>query len=396
MSMSQYFAWDYYSTLDVGAGSITHVGARFKAMGARRIAIVTDRGLVGAGVVDMVKDVIEVQGYPVVAGVYDKIEADAKASIINDCIQWVGEVGAEGILAIGGGSVQDSVKAIKTMLAFGVRDVEEVMRGTVGLYGGLEVKPLTFPHIAIPTTAGTGAETSPIAVIFLERSGLKGSIMHPQLGAQVAILDPQTTYSLPPRLTAETGCDALSHCMEAFFATNANSLSDALALHAVKLIKKYLPIAVENGKNVDARTQMLLASNMAMQAYAYAAAACPIHNCSHAIGAKLHIAHGLANGVLMDHVMRVLQVVYEPRTPEFAEAFGVKTAGLSSQEIFQATVEELGAFKQRVGIPAVFPIKLSPEDQSDLRFRISTDIAGFTFPLPVEAIAAILWVSFER
>jgi alcohol dehydrogenase class IV len=184
--------------------------------------------------------------------------------------------------------------------------------------------------------------------------------------------------------------------MEAFFAVNANSLSDALALHAVKLIKKYLPIAIESGKNVDARTQMLIASNMAMQAYSYAAASAPIHNCSHAIGAKMHIAHGLANGVLMDHVMRVLEVFYSPRTPEFAEAFGVKTTGLSAKETFDATVEVLGDFKKQLGIPAVFPNVLSPEEIEELRFQIATDIAGFSFPLPREAIEAIMYLSFSH
>jgi len=396
MSMSQYFAFEYRGLLDVGAGSISQIGVRFENMGARRIGIITDRGLVDAGVVDMVKDVLDAQRFPVVAGVYDKIEVDAKSSIINDCIRWCGEMGVEGLLAVGGGSVMDSVKAVKTMMAYGVRDVTEIMRGTAGSHIGLKVRPITFPHIAVPTTAGTGAESSPVAVVLIEESDLKGSIMHPDLPANVAVLDPTVTYSLPPRLTAETGCDALSHCMEAYFCMNANSISDALALHAVRLIKKYLPIAIENGRNVEARTQMLIASNMAMQAYSMAATSAPIHNCSHAIGAKLHISHGLANGVLMSTVMKVLAPFYAMRITDFAQAFGVKTEGRTPDEITHATVEALEAFKKECGIPACFAQSLCTEDKEDLRIRIKADIAGFTFPLPMEAIDAIMALSFTQ
>jgi alcohol dehydrogenase class IV len=290
----------------------------------------------------------------------------------------------------------DSVKAVKTMQAFGVRDVVEIMRGTAGMHTGLKTHPIHFPHIAIPTTAGTGAESSPVAVVLIEQSDLKGSIMHPDLPANVAVLDPTVTYSLPPRLTAETGCDALSHCMEAYFCMNSNSISDGLALHAAKLIKKYLPIAIEDGRNVAARTQMLIASNMAMQAYSMAATSAPIHNCSHAIGAKLHISHGLANGVLMSTVMKVLAPYYAMRIHDFAQAFGVKTDGQPPDEITAAMVTALEDFKKQCGIPAFFPQKLTAEDVADLRLRIKADIAGFTFPLPMEAIDAIMYLSFAQ
>ena len=396
MSMTQYVSWEHRGVLDIGFGAISQVGAHFKAMGARRIGIITDKGLVNAGVVDMVKDVIEVQGAPIVAGVYDRIGQDARSLIINECLRWCGENGVEGLLAIGGGSVLDSVKGLKIMIGYGVRDIAEIMRATAGLHGGLITQPLTFPHIAVPTTAGTGAESSPGAVILVEEDGLKGNIIHPHLGAQVCILDPQVTLSLPPHLTVETGCDALSHCIEALFARNANSLSDAFAIHAIKLIKKYLPLAFQDGKNVEARMQMLIASNMGMQAYSKANGSAPIHNFAHAIGPKLNIPHGLANAVLMSHVMSVLFPLYLPRIHEFAEAFGVKTDGQTPEQTYGVTVKALEDFKNQLGIPAVFPYKLTPEDKADLIFRVKTDIAGFRFPLPVEAVDFILELSFSK
>ncbi len=396
MSMTQYVSWEHRGVLDIGFGAISQVGAHFKAMGARRIGIITDKGLVNAGVVDMVKDVIEVQGAPIVAGVYDRIGQDARSLIINECLRWCGENGVEGLLAIGGGSVLDSVKGLKIMIGYGVRDIAEIMRATAGLHGGLITQPLTFPHIAVPTTAGTGAESSPGAVILVEEDGLKGNIIHPHLGAQVCILDPQVTLSLPPHLTVETGCDALSHCIEALFARNSNSLSDAFAIHAIKLIKKYLPMAFKDGKDVEARMQMLIASNMGMQAYSKANGSAPIHNFAHAIGPKLNIPHGLANAVLMSHVMSVLFPLYLPRIHEFAEAFGVKTDGQTPEQTYGVTVKALEDFKNQLGIPAVFPYKLTPEDKADLIFRVKTDIAGFRFPLPVEAVDFILELSFSK
>lgn len=396
MGMTQSVAWEYRGILDMGLGSITQIGARFMEMGVRRIGIITDKGLVNAGVVDMVKEVIEAQGAPVVAGVYDRIEPEAKESIINDCLSWCGANGVEGFLAIGGGSVLDSVKAMKIMLGFGVRDIAEIMRGTAGIHNGMFVKPLNFPFIAVPTTAGTGAESSPGAVILFEKENLKGNIMHPHLPAQVVILDPQVTVSLPPRLTAESGCDALSHCIEGLFALNSNSLSDALILHAIKLIKKYLPIAVSDGKNIEARMQMQIASNMGMQGYSKANGAAPIHNFAHAAGSMLNLSHGLTCGVFMSQVMKVLVPLYLPRIVEFAQAFGVKTDGLSPEQVYGLSCAALEDFKKQVGIPEVFPHKLTAEDKEDLKFRVKTDIAGFRFPLPDEAIAFVLELSFSK
>lgn len=396
MSMTQYVEWEYRGILDIGLGSISRVGAHFKTMGARRIGIITDQGLVQAGVVGMVKDIIEVQGAPVVAGVYDQIAQDARASIVNDCLRWCGTNGVEGLLAIGGGSVLDSVKGLKIMLGYGVRDINELMRGTAGLHGGLGMQPLTFPHVAVPTTAGTGAESSPGAVIMAEEDGLKGNIIHPHLGAQVAVLDPQVTLSLPPRLTAETGCDALSHCIEALFARNANSLSDALAIHAIKLIRKYLPIAVKDGQNVEARLQMLMAANMGMQAYSKANGSAPIHNFAHGVGPKLNIPHGLACGIFMSNVMKVLFPLYLPRILEFGAAMGVKTDGLTPEQSYGFVVASLEELKKEIGIPEVFPNKLTPAEKDDLKFRVKSDIAGFRFPLPDEAIDFILEVSFSK
>lgn len=379
MSMTRYFAWEYRGLMDVGAGCISQIGVRFQELGARRIGIITDKWLVNAGVVDMVKDILEFQGAPVVAGVYDKIEMDAQASIVNDCKRWCGENWVEGLLALGGGSVLDTAKAVKAMIGFGVQDINEIMRGTVGLHAGLIVQPLTFPHIAIPTTAGTGAESSPIAEIFFESAGMKGNLSHPHLPAQNVFLDPTVTYSLPPHLTAEAGCDALAHCMDGFFAANSNSFSDALALQAIRLIRKYLPTAVEQGQNVEARTQLLIASNMAMQAFVSAGGSGPIHTCSRAISARLNIPHGLADGVLISTVMKAADYHYAPRIVDFAAAFGTKLDGLPPQEYVEATVASLEEFKKQVNIPARFPQTLSDEDKNALLAQVFGDILGFRF-----------------
>jgi alcohol dehydrogenase class IV len=145
-------------------------------MGCKRIGLITDEGLVKAGIVDQVLEIFEVQGQPPIVGIYDQIEPDAVMRIINDCARWCRENAVDGLLAVGGGSVLDSVKGVKAMLGMKVTDIREIMPGNIGPYLAPMGKPLNVPHIAIPTTAGTGSESSPLAVIYNEEQKVKGDL----------------------------------------------------------------------------------------------------------------------------------------------------------------------------------------------------------------------------
>jgi alcohol dehydrogenase class IV len=340
MGTPKYFIWDYRSIVEVGSGCRTFVPERFMEMGAKRIGLITDEGLVKAGVVDMVTEIFVAQGQPKIVGIYDKIEPDAVMRVINDCARWCRELAVDGILAVGGGSVLDSVKGVKAMIGMGVTDIKEIMPANIGPYMAPLGKPLGVRHIAIATTAGTGSESSPIAVIYNEQEKIKGDFLHPDLPANYAFLDPDLTLSLPPKMTADTGFDALSHAVEAISSPGDNCMIDALSIQAIKLIRQYLPIAVQDGKNLEARTKMLIASNMAIMSFAMSGIFYPIHNIAHAVGGQLRIPHGEANAVLIPILMDNYPQYYVPNAQVLAEAFGINTSGKTPGIIAASSAQE--------------------------------------------------------
>jgi len=227
MATPKYFMWDYRSIVEVGSGCRTFIPQRFMDMGCKRIGLITDEGLIQAGVVDQVKDIFAAQGKPKIVGIYDRIEPDAVMRVVNDCARWCREMAVDGLLAVGGGSVLDTVKGVKALLGMGEVDIKEIMPGNIGPYMRPMGKPLNVPHIAVPTTAGTGSESSPIAVLYNEEAKIKGDLLHPYLPADYAFLDPDLTLGLPPKMTADTGFDALSHAVEAISSPGTNCMIDA-------------------------------------------------------------------------------------------------------------------------------------------------------------------------
>jgi len=395
MSIPKYFVWDYRSIVEVGAGCVTFVPQRFSDMGCKRIGLITDEGLVKAGIVDQVKEIFAVQGQPKIVGTYDKIEPDAVMRVINDCARWCREMAVDGLLAVGGGSVLDSVKGVKAMLGMKVTDIKEIMPGNIGPYLAPMGKPLGIPHIAIPTTAGTGSESSPIAVIYNEEQKVKGDLLHPYLPADYAFLDPMFTIGLPPKMTADTGFDALSHAVEAISSPGDNCMIDALSVQAIKLILKYLPMAIEDGKNVEARTKMLVASNMAIMAFGMSGLFYPIHNVAHAVGGQLRIPHGEANAVLIPILMEQYPKHYLYNSDTLADAFGVDTAGKSQEEIVAACAEVVRAFQKKCGVEPKFVPELDAQTLELMFWAIRFDPSGLFYPLPDEVIRECLGCCFK-
>ncbi len=343
-------------------------------------------GLIKAGIVDQVKEIFEVQGQPKIVGTYDKVEQDAAMRVINDCARWCREEAVDGLLAVGGGSVQDTVKGVKAMLGMKVTDIKEIMPGNIGTYLSPIGKPLNVPHIAMPTTAGTGAESSPVAVIYNEDMRVKGDILHPYLPADYAFLDPDFTVGLPPKMTADTGFDALSHAVEAISSPGANCMIDALAIQAIKLIMKYLPMAVQDGKNLEARTKMLVASNIAIMAFCMSGIFYPIHNVAHAVGGQLRIPHGEANAVLIPVLMEQFPKHYLHNAAVLADAFGVQADGLSPEETVAAVARTVRELQRKCGVRPQFAPELDDMAGQMLFWAIKFDPAGLFYPLPDQVI----------
>ncbi|KKK37817.1 alcohol dehydrogenase [Mesobacillus campisalis] len=366
----------------------------FKGLGAKRVLLLSDRGLEQVGVVEKVAQIFSLTSRgngPELAGMFLDITQDAESKCVNAAVRHAREIGADGLLAVGGGSVLDTVKGVKYALHKGLSDIKEAIPGGLLYEQFPEATHIPIPHISVPTTAGTGSEVSPIAVIFNEDIQMKTNIINPFISSDIAVLDPDLTVGLPPAITAFTGFDALTHAVEALASPTATALTDAQALHAIRLIEKNLPEAVANGANVVARMEMLQASLMGITAFSFALNAIPVHNFAHAYGALFRIPHGLANAVFLPVVMESIPSLYLPKIRELAEALRVKAAPDEDPSgILAKTVEKIRLLQVKTGLPQDFAqYSLTEEDIKRSILAVSSDPAAVNFPMPKELIAAV-------
>lgn len=376
-----------------GSNSRAMVPSLFAGLGAKRVLLLSDRGLEAAGIVEKVADIFPLTGHgsgPELVGQFLDIKQDAESSCINEAVRYAREIGADSLLAVGGGSVLDTVKGVKYALHKGLTDIKEAIPGGLLYESFPKANYIPIPHIAIPTTAGTGSEVSPIAVIFNEEIQMKTNIINPFINADMAILDPDLTVGLPPMITAFTGFDALTHAIEALASPTASGLTDAYALHAIRLIEKNLPVAVADGANLDARMDLLQASLMGITAFSFALNAIPVHNMAHAYGALFRIPHGLANAVFLPVVMEFVPDLYLPKAAQLAQALNVDVKGDSPQTALAKVIGKIRLLQHKVGLPADFKQFNITEEALQLAIpAVMKDPAALSFPMPKELIAAI-------
>ncbi|MCM3116901.1 iron-containing alcohol dehydrogenase [Neobacillus sp. MER 74] len=376
-----------------GSNSRAMVPSLFAGLGAKRILLLSDRGLEAAGIVEKVAEIFTLTGLgsgPELVGQFLDIKQDAESQCINEAVRYAREIGADSLLAVGGGSVLDTVKGVKYALHKGLTDIKEAIPGGLLYESFPKANYMPIPHIAIPTTAGTGSEVSPIAVIFNEDIQMKTNIINPFINADMAILDPDLTVGLPPMITAFTGFDALTHAIEALASPTATGLTDAYALHAIRLIEKNLPIAVADGSNLDVRMDLLQASLMGITAFSFALNAIPVHNMAHAYGALFRIPHGLANAVFLPVVMELVPDLYLPKAAELAQALNVDVKGDTPQTALAKVIGKIKLLQYKVGLPADFKQFNITEEALQLAIpAVMKDPAALSFPMPKELIAAI-------
>ncbi len=278
-----------------GIGAIEALPELVARAGGRQVFIVTDPGVLGSGVIDRVRDLLDAAGTRV--GVYAEVEPNPGTASIR---RGSGALVAFGlpetiVVPVGGGSAMDSAKAISLhavnggdVLALGYHR-EDIAPGQ--------------PLIAVPTTAGTGAETNTYGVITDEAAGRKGYVGHPSLLPLQTILDPALTVGLPRAATAATGADAMTHAIESLLSRNPNPFAEALALQVIRTVGEWLPRAVADGTDLEARSQMLLASHLAGIGQASGTGVGLVHALGHAIGTRGKLAHGLALAVVEPEVL---------------------------------------------------------------------------------------------
>ncbi|MCL6598411.1 MAG: iron-containing alcohol dehydrogenase [Alicyclobacillus macrosporangiidus] len=384
------FQFSVRTSVTSGAGSRALLPETVRGLGGRRAVLFTDKGVTNAGITEKVAELFRVMPGPVqLVGIFDEIEQDAKASIINRAARFYKECAGDSLVALGGGSVLDTVKGVKWMLHKGLTDIRKGLTGNV-----IETWPkaqyIPIPHVALPTTAGTGAEVSPIAVVFHDELQVKVNLIHPFVNADVALLDPELTVGLPPRVTAFTGFDALTHAIEGYFSPQANPMTDAYALHAVRLILENLPTAVHRGEDLSARANMLVASTLAITAFSMALNAIPVHNMAHAFGARFGIPHGLANAVLLPNVMAALPPFYLPRIQSFARDAGFTEVPADAEGCLAHVIERICALREAVGLPETFAeFHIPAEALAHIVDLVHADPAGVTFRLPDAVITRV-------
>lgn len=305
----------------------------------RRAFVVTDKGIAAAGLLDPVLEGLA--GFEL-AGVFDDVPANSSVRAVVAGAAAARTAGADLIIAVGGGSPIDTAKAIRILLTHG---------GDLLDYQGYNViSDRLIPMVAIPTTAGTGSEVTAFAMIRDEDEDRKLSFVSTFLVPDMAVLDPELTCGLPPRLTAATGMDALSHAVESFVSTVNNPFSDSLALFAIDMIATNLRDAVYTGGDMEARGQMLLASSMAGIACSNSYFGV-IHALSHAVGGKFPVHHGTLNAIFMPLGMQFNSVVVPERYVRVARAMGVNAGGRSDEEVVADGIAAVRTLVTDCGLP---------------------------------------------
>lgn len=314
-----------------GAGALDMAENTLAQLGEKAL-IVTDRVMVELGNCAKVENALKNQG--VAYSVYSEIAGEPTDTMIENGLRQYQEEGCDFLIALGGGSPIDSMKAIGSLVKNG---------GNISDYMGKIIDVEMPPMAAIPTTAGTGSEATQFTIITDTKKDIKMLLKGRSLMPTLAVSDPQFTMTAPPKITAATGLDALCHAIEAYTSRQAQTLSDTFALSAVRRIFKYLPTAFHDGKNEEARTEMAVAALEAGIAFNNASVTL-IHGMSRPIGALFHVAHGLSNAMLMKECLRFALCGAYERFAQLGRSIGAASAEDADKEAagkFLAAVEGL-------------------------------------------------------
>lgn len=325
-----------------GAGARKELPAVLERMGLKKALVCSDKGLIKVGTTAMVTKVLDDAGFPY--EIYSEIKPNPTVTNVQQGVAAFKASGADCLIAIGGGSSMDTAKGI------GIVSNNPEFADVVSLEGCAPTKHKSIPIIALPTTAGTGAEVTINYVIIDEKRQAKMVCVDPNDIPAVAIVDPELMYSLPKGLTAATGMDALTHAIEGYITKGAWVMSDMYELQAIKMIAESLPLAVEEPTNPVGREGMALAQYIAAQAFSNVGLGL-VHGMAHPMGALHDIPHGVANALLLPTIMEFNMPKCVEKYGVIARTMGVDTTGMTAEEAAVAAVEAVRALSIRVGIP---------------------------------------------
>ena len=298
--------WNYPTAVKVGAGRVRELSQWCKSLGMRKPLLITDPGLASLPLIDDLLQQCRADGLE--SGLFHQIKGNPTGKNVEDGVAAYKAGGHDGVIAFGGGSALDAAKAVALMVGQDrpLWDFEDVGDN----YLRVSVAGMA-PVVAVPTTAGTGSEVGRASVITDDGAHVKRIIFHARMLPAVVILDPELTVGLPAKLTAATGMDALSHNLEAYCSPFYHPMAAGIAVEGIRLIKQFLPRAVRDGHDIEARLQMLVASSMGATAFQRGLGG--MHALAHPLGALYDAHHGLLNAILMPYVLKANESVIAER-----------------------------------------------------------------------------------
>jgi len=370
------FSFSFPTPTLCGPGVISDLPGHLAELGVRRPLVVTDPGLLSTRAFQRLREVLgaSAQGteWHLYSGVHpNPVEQDVRGAA-ESCVR----VGCDGIIAFGGGSALDAGKAARILVRRPGLDLAR-------FYDHSEWTGL-LPLVAIPTTAGTGSEVGRSSVITLDSTGRKSVLFHRELLARRVFLDSELTFDLPAKLTAATGADALTHCIESFTCPAFHPLCDGIALEGIRLVVEALPRACANGRDVDARQKMLVAA--AMGAVAFQKDLGLVHSLAHPLSTLCGMHHGLANALCLSAGMKFCAERKPGLYRRVGQACGLKVEGLDDRQADAATLEFIGQFLGSLGLKGKLREHGAREDLLDaLVLQAVDDPCHRTNAVPVSA-----------
>ncbi|MFZ0614086.1 MAG: iron-containing alcohol dehydrogenase [Desulfobacterales bacterium] len=372
MNLLAPFSFALPTRIEYGAGAVEKLADELALVNARRVMLITDVRLASSGLLS--RFTTHLASKRIAYDIFARVEANPKDYNVEEGAKKAASDKPDCLVAIGGGSPIDCAKAISVVALSGgrARDFE----------GSGKIPGRVLPLIAIPTTAGSGSEVTLSAVITDSRERIKFSIKDFKIAPRVALVDPEMTLSMPAALTAATGMDALTHAIEAFSARVAEPLSDALALYAVELISTHLRAAVADGRNIEARSGMLLGSLLAAIAFSHSDVAA-VHCISEALGGKYDLPHGVCNAVALPAVMEYNLDYCVDRYARIALSMGVNANGAENRA--QQAVAEVKKLATDIHLPDFRGLGVKEADIEELAQKSAANGSNPDNPRPMTA-----------
>lgn len=354
----------------VGEGSVLKLGEMFSGSGWKKPLVMTDDILLEIGVADSLKQSLENAGIDYV--IFDGVLPDPTYNIVNSALDMVKNHDCDSVIALGGGSAIDAAKVVQ-LAATNNKDPRK-------LAGMFKAGKPGLPFVAIPTTAGTGSEVTMAAVISESDSHKKTMVIDTKTVPDIAILDPQLHIKLPPAITAATAMDALTHGVEAYLSTYKTKETDAYALRAIKMILSNIEEAYQNGSNVVAREQLLLASYYAGLAFNRASLGY-VHAIAHQLGAKYQVPHGIANSMVLAYVTEFNSVSRQNLLAELALETGLGSASEGDSALAKNFIDKIRQLAVALHLPATIE-GLKEGDINELAKAAIKEAQVTPYPVP--------------